>query len=290
MLNSRAIVHHVYPTACKTLPLPPGLGDFLRGSIAIAHHALDLGFDLKIDFSRHPIHAYLDPAHRCDADTDPLPGFDEYFDAQATLIYERLDALQAGARIALCTNLMPHRSRITPAVCRLVASQFVLGADVRDASAALQRSISDQPYAALHIRVVDDDLHARRALTPDLCRAVEEQVLTLWGKRVAVLSNNRALKEALCRRYDLALIDTQAVHLGKAAESSGVRDTLLDFDLLASAGAVYSHSDYGWSSGFSTWAATLSGAPFARLVLPAHRVLPTWVPRVVKGVRRALGV
>ncbi len=289
MLSTRPIVRHVYPTACKTMPLPPGLGDFLRGSIAIAHHALDLGFDLKIDFSGHPIHGYLDPAHRFTADADHLPGFDEYFDADATLVYERLDALQRGDRIAVCTNLMPHPSRITRAVCQLVASQFVLGAGVKGVSSALQRSLSDQPYAALHIRVVDDDLHAPRALTPALCRAIEAQVLERWAPQVVVLSNNRALKEALCKRYDLTFIDTQAVHLGKPTHASGVQDTLVDFDLLASAGAVFSHSDYGWSSGFSTWAATLSGAPFARLVLPQRRPAPAWLPRLVKGARRSLG-
>ena len=50
---------HVYLTSCKTNPQPPGLGDFLRGTIALFYLTESTGYTLSIDYNSHPIFSFL---------------------------------------------------------------------------------------------------------------------------------------------------------------------------------------------------------------------------------------
>lgn len=52
-------ISHVYRTTCTTVTQPPGLGDYLRGSIALAILSYEKGFTLHLDLSHHPIGRYL---------------------------------------------------------------------------------------------------------------------------------------------------------------------------------------------------------------------------------------
>jgi hypothetical protein len=98
---------HCYPTRCTTLKLPPGLGDYLRGGIALAHHALERGWGFELDFSGHPIGKFLDPTASAEASQAPI---DEFFDERASLVYGWMDRLQEGQVGRTCTNLLPHES------------------------------------------------------------------------------------------------------------------------------------------------------------------------------------
>jgi hypothetical protein len=49
---------HKYLTLCKTNPQPPGLADFLRGTIALYNFSNQYGYKLFIDCN-HPLFTYL---------------------------------------------------------------------------------------------------------------------------------------------------------------------------------------------------------------------------------------
>ena len=120
--------------------------------------------------------------------------------------------------------------------------------------------------AVLHVRVPDADFRSLQTTQPALCLAIESRVLPIWDRRVAVLSNNPGLRAALCERYGFHLIEAESVHLGACDVSDqAVRDTLVDFALICSASHVFSHSAYGWKSGFSYWAAAIHGIAFESL-------------------------
>lgn len=58
VLNEQKICIHNYLTICKTNPQPPGLGDFIRGTIALFNYSNKYNYKLYIDDS-HPIFKYL---------------------------------------------------------------------------------------------------------------------------------------------------------------------------------------------------------------------------------------
>ena len=59
--DSNPIVIHSYFPKLKTIPQPPGLADFLRGSIALYQYSKKYGFTLYFDKDIHPIFNYLKP-------------------------------------------------------------------------------------------------------------------------------------------------------------------------------------------------------------------------------------
>jgi hypothetical protein len=260
-------LRHAYRTAYKTLALPPGLGDYLRGSIALAHHARERGWRLELDFSGHPIGRFLTQHAAVTAPDEPVA---EFFDSRATQLYRWMDALTLEAPSRLCTNLLPHQSRIDEGVCTLVREQLTFSPEIVAAAARLHATVSDADFAVVHVRMADEDFHTEQPAALALRQRLEHHIVRRWGHRVAVLSNNQGVKRALSERFQLPLIDTAAAHLGACdASHEAIRDTLVDFALLGRAGAIYSYSAYHWKSGFSHWAATLYGVPYEAVHLPA---------------------
>ncbi|MEO3691063.1 hypothetical protein [Roseateles paludis] len=270
---------HCYPTRCTTLKLPPGLGDYLRGGIALAHHALERGWGFELDFSGHPIGKFLDPTASAEASQAPI---DEFFDERASLVYGWMDRLQEGQVGRTCTNLLPHESRITPRVREAMQANLRLNPAILATAQDTKSAIAgDQPMAVLHVRVADADFRSLQTTQPALCAAIESRVLPTWGRRVAVLSNNPGLRAALCERYGFRLIEAEAVHLGACdVNDQAVRDTLVDFALICSASQVFSHSAYGWKSGFSYWASAIHGIQFDSLRAEHTEVTPVWKQRL----------
>ena len=277
-------LHHVYPVACTTYASPPGLGDYLRGSIALAHHARERGHALQLDFSSHPIGRFL----RVPPPAPPVEApFEEFFDVRATMVYDWLDELTPGSPARLSTNLLPHDSRIDDEICAIVRRQLDFEPAILEAAERLHRRIADDRFAVLHLRVADADFHGEQAASVPLFHYVETRIVPTWGRRIAVVSNNASMKKALSLRFGLPLIDTAAVHLGAHRGSpDGVRDTLIDFALLARASQIYSHSVYGWKSGFSHWCATLHGIPYERIELAPTKAAPRlrrWIQRTLQA-------
>lgn len=274
---------HCYPTRCTTLKLPPGLGDYLRGGIALAHHALERKWVFELDFSGHAIGKFLDPAANPVASPEAI---DEFFDERASQIYSWMDRLEDGQVGRACTNLLPHESRITAPVRKAMQDQMRLNpAILSTAQDTKSRIAGAQPMAVLHVRVPDADFRSLQTTQPALCLAIESRVLPIWDRRVAVLSNNPGLRAALCERYGFHLIEAESVHLGACDVSDqAVRDTLVDFALICSASHVFSHSAYGWKSGFSYWAAAIHGIAFESLRAEHIEVTPVWK----QGLKEAL--
>lgn len=280
-------VHHVYPTKCATLDKPPGFGDYLRGSIALAHHARERKFDLRLDFSRHPMRHFL----RGQEELAPSAGaVDEFFDDRATLIYDWLDDLQAGGAGFACTNLLPHASRIDDGILASIRDQLQFSSEILDTSRLIRDQVTADSFAAIHLRFSDDDFETDKGLAGKLFDHIEATIIPTWGRRLAVVSNNAYAKRALSERYGLHHIDTRAVHLGQGNGSqSDVRDTLIDFALMAQASEIYSHSAYTWKSGFSHWCATLHGIPFHPMVIES-RGPGAFLRNAARGLKNRLGV
>lgn len=274
---------HCYPTRCTTLKLPPGLGDYLRGGIALAHHALERQWVFELDFSGHPIGKFLDPAASPEASPETI---DEFFDERASLVYGWMDRLQAGQIGRTCTNLLPHESRITASVRATMQANMRLNPAILATAQDTRAKIAEgQSMAVLHVRVPDADFRSLQTTQPELCAAIESRVLPAWDRRVAVLSNNPGLRAALCQRYGFQLIEAESVHLGACDVSDqAVRDTLVDFALICSASHVFSHSAYGWKSGFSYWAAAIHGIAFESLRAEHAEVAPAWKQRLKEAL------
>jgi hypothetical protein len=265
------IVRHTYLTRCTTVRQPPGFGDYLRGSIGLAILAQEQGFSLKIDLSHHPVGAFL----RDKRPPTALPGeVSEFFNERAHLLPEFVAHLRDDASVSLTTNCCPDVGKVTDAVRQLVRTQLSWDESIESRAEEVQRNISEGTFAILHVRVADGRFHAWSAANGSLCRRIERHVLPAWRGRLAVLSNNQAVKKALSERYNLPFVSTDAVHLGECnGLESKIRDTLVDFAIMSRASTIFSYSEYSWDSGFSRWCACLYDVPFISMRRPSDSVV-----------------
>jgi len=274
-------VHHTYRTACTTVRQPPGFGDFLRGSIALAILSLEKGFSLRLDFTHHPIGRFLREQRPSGAAPQQVV---EFFNDRAALLPSFLDGLDPGASVAVTTNASPDMRLLTDEVRALVLPQLAFDDVIDSAAASLARTIHDGDFAILHVRVADGVATVGADERRGLIRYVKHHIMPKWGSRLAVVSNATSLKKELSDSCGLPFIDTGAVHLGECSGTEAdVRDTLIDFALLSRAGEIFSWSNYAWTSGFSTWCACLHGIPFVHV-----RLQPTLGERLGRAVRTRL--
>ena len=264
------VVRHTYRTRCSTSGQPPGFGDYLRGSLALAILAQEQGFSLELDLSHHPAGAFL----RDKRPPRASPGeVSEFFNERAHLLPEFVAHLRDDESVSLTTNCCPDVGKVTDAVRELVWSQLSWDESIESRADEVRRNISEGTFAILHIRIADERFHARSARIESLSRLIERNVLPAWRGRLAVLSNNQAVKKALSERYNLPFVSTGSVHLGECnGVESEIRDTLVDFAIMSRASTIFSYSEYSWDSGFSRWCACLYDVPFISIRRPFNPV------------------
>jgi hypothetical protein len=238
-----------------------------------------MGFELQIDFSAHPIGCFVHPQNIHSQTSAQVV---EFFNERTNLLPEYLRWLVSGQRAFLITNAFPQESETNDETRRLVRSQLTFNATVRNQAASIIDMIG-RPYAVFHLRVTDQ-LAGSASINPKLVRRLTRylscNVMPTWDHRIAVLSNNRHLKQAVTSHLNLPTIDTCAVHLGESKEedtaNNGVRDTLVDFTLISEAATIYSYSNYSWRSGFSKQCSELYNVPFTDLRPVIGTPSPGW--------------
>ena len=59
---TKELVIHRYTNQCKTVQLPPGFADFLKGTLYLYQSSLQIpNMELLVDFSHHPVGMFIDP-------------------------------------------------------------------------------------------------------------------------------------------------------------------------------------------------------------------------------------
>lgn len=257
------VVNHVYRTTCSTVRQPPGFGDYLRGTISLAILSLENGFDLRLDFSQHPIGKFLRNKPTSLGSPESVV---EFFNERTSFLLEFIENLKDDQTVSITTNLEPDEGKINNDVRKLIREQLAFNTLIEESASRLSKEISDENFAILHVRVEDQHSRTDNVEIKQLYKYTEINLIPSWGNRLAVLSNNKGVKWALSAKFGLPFIDTGTVHLGECnSADSDIRDTLIDFVLMSRASAIFSYSAYIWKSGFSKWCASLNNVPFVEI-------------------------
>jgi hypothetical protein len=262
-------VIHTYRTKYASVAQAPGLGDFLRGSLALAVLAEKKGFDLSIDFSNHPIGGFVISAPPSMAEVH----VEEFFNERKALLEPFVESLRPGQIVTISTHQHIDEKRITDAVRSSLRAAIRFNADIEATAASIATALGGPPFAVLHIRVADEDARSETMGSGSgeiagIVAYVEAFIYPQWGSRIAVLSNNQSVKRMLAERFGLYYIQTGSVHLGECGTSdSDVRDSLIDFSLIARSSHIFSYSAYGWTSGFSRQCANVYDIPYTQILL-----------------------
>lgn len=263
-----SLVIHTYRTRCTTVAQPPGFGDFLRGCAALYQLSEKYGFDLKVDFSNHPLSKFLEQ-YDC-IEHDDSNEVHEFFNKDNILLEPFLSSLPEESLSLVTTHCVPVagidggcqqflKKRLSPnkqlkGVIKDIASQ--LGGE----------------FCVVHLRMGDHAMGSNAAAVPVVDEWFHDAIVPEWGNKILVLSDNMGVKEHLSACFGIFYIDNIPVHLGQCgtleSPADGVRDALIDFFIMSRAKKIYQYSVYPWGSGFSDMCSRIYGVPLIKIVHP----------------------
>jgi hypothetical protein len=125
-------------------------------------------------------------------------------------------------------------------------------------------------FAVIHIRSGDKYLLKDQRLN----LFVIKKIISILEKnmkqntRYLLISDNNNIKILLKKVFpNLTIQLNKITHLGDATnqEDESIKDTLIDFYLMANSYQIISFSPYNWGSGFSKWCSVLFNIPFSQI-------------------------
>jgi len=259
--NPMSVCVHRYLTTCQTNPQPPGLADFLRGTIALYNLSQEHGYTLKINRD-HPIFRYLkDPFQETHADSfsktlEFLPPMSyEEIHRQLNLLFSSKKSFQImtnsfytnkgrfnwGDITEDCRRYMKKLLTPSPLLIDHVHHAFSPFLDL------------EKPFKAIHIRTNDYNIHHTQFdestldhfLSPIRIQLESDSSTYVVFTDCSVLGNK--LKDL--NLQNLVYVDTKKVHLGDLIhqEERSILDTLGDFFMLSLAKEIYYIEESGFS-------------------------------------------
>lgn len=260
-----ALVIHTYRTVCNTVSQPPGFGDFLRGSAALYQFSKKYGFDLKMDFSRHPLSHYLEQY-----DTIALGDavVHEFFNQNNAALEPFLSGLPENSQAFVTTHCVPLAD-INESCRRFLKKRLTPQKPLKVILKGVLQQLG-RHYCLVHLRMGDHAMGGHVAAVPVVDAWFRDVIVPEWGNRIVVISDNRGIKEYLSNRFGVMFIPNTPVHLGQcgtvASPGDGVGDAMVDFFIMSRAQKIYQYSVYPWGSGFSDMCARLYRVPLVKIV------------------------
>lgn len=253
------MIVHPYLLQQRTVELPPGLGDYLRGSIGLAQFCLANGFSFHMDFRKHPLGQWLIPVDYPGLEEDYE--WTELFNIAPSVFLESMNRIVGHDNVFVCTNCKLSFPEFWRPATELVKKFIVPNSDLRE-RIDCRKSEYGQDYEIIHIRVEDDffDKHIPQGKYDRICKLIDSR------PHAIIMTSSKLLNDRLAvfRRVSNA----HPVHCGGIEKlnqlHAGILSTLVDFFLLSEARRIYQISMYDWGTGFSDRCEDLYGVPIQR--------------------------
>jgi hypothetical protein len=248
--NNNKICIHNYLKKCETGSLPPGLTDFLRGTIALYDFSKKYNYKLYINKTSNPVFKYFENCEYYINDTDSIKGTFELL-SQAkieftTHILEKL--FQNGFDFSVITNC-------------LLKDIFVEGIDddCREFIVKIlqpTKIINDKleyvfnilkingDYNAIHIRFGDIFL-CQNELDYNILNKIDNIIKSIIEKSdkpvILVTDSGLMSKELLKINNEIRYWDNKKIHIGFLFnyDEEAIVDTLVDFFILSKSKTIH---------------------------------------------------
>jgi hypothetical protein len=264
---SNLTVVHTYRQNCTTIQQSPGFGDFLRGTITLYELSIKYGFKLNLDFSFHSLYDLLKQHYNADG-LDKLPVY-EFFNQKNCELESFVVGQSELGKICLITHAVPNQD-ITRSCRQFLIRRLRPTKKLSSYISAIADELELSGYCTVHIRMGDNQFNSELTLPSRLENWFVEEVLSIWGTNVLVLSDNISIKRILKEKFDIKIIKVKPVHLGQLpmckASKDEVRDTFTEFHLMSRSSWIYQYSVYPWGSSFSEICAKIYDIPFEKQV------------------------
>ena len=270
-----------------------GFGDYIRGSLSLIQICQIHNLQFDMNYVNHPVSKFLTNTTNNDnlsiqsnsINYNGVSMFtDNNFDRNDKTYHKRMiDLLNSvtTSHYYLFCNSFPIVDP-TPTQRRIIASKIQPNEVLQEAILGTMSELGLERggYRVIHIRTGDRYLLNNARLDANLINKVvstiNKNVSRLSPFKYLILSDNVELKKVLFTIYSsdkfVIQIDKSITHLGEGAvkDDESVKNTLVDFFLLAQSNAIISMSPYLHESSFSKYCGILFGIPniFNKLDIP----------------------
>lgn len=265
-------VIHRYLQKLKTNPNPPGLADFLRGTITLYQYSNKYGYTLKVDTSSHPLFKVLDVPEHINEVCDPEEDTHEII---YPIVYNDMpkmldDLFSRGSDINIITHAYFLETQNMSEEYNFIKSLLTPNAKLRELITNIQSDLSidvSKPYITIHVRTGDESLVNNIADSTNTTHAVESISKYIANmnpvKQVLLITDSREVKDRLKNTY--ATVPCNPVHIGMLNTENLIDDlysTLAEFLLMSRSSEIHCISRWVTSSGFSSICAKVYEIPY----------------------------
>lgn len=252
---------HSYKTVCKTVKQPPGLADFIMGTMSLFSHAKT---QVLVNYKDHPIYNFIENKHPLEKleefDSDPI----EFFNKPFTDFIQFLAEIQTPTHIY--TNCRQYT--VTAQLQDFIKNCFTPKKHFQELIQNTLKALNLQNFITIHIRMGDQNMF-KDLIEFDNC--FQQIIFSLpKGENLFITSDNSYTKNFFSKQSSLfKTINNKPIHLGDLlnAELLDVQHTLLDFFIMSYSRQIISYSIYG-GTGFSKVCSDIYGIPFSVHYLP----------------------
>jgi len=265
---------HKYLTQCKTNCCPPGLADFLRGTIALYINAKQYGYEIYLEDS-HPIYRYLLSSRYIIGGNnfeveELLPPLSyEIISQKLNLMFRREKSFCIMTN-SFYKNKYYQLENFAPISqdCKIFLQEILRPNDqLKQGIASVFSSLNIlEPYSVIHLRFGDQFL-VNNIYDENIMNNVNIRIQNLLknqnNTKFILLSDSSEISKRLkVMNPSLYYWENQKIHIGALSTNTGINndvfDTLIDFFILAKSQTIY----YTNFSGFSKIISLIYDKPY----------------------------
>lgn len=255
---------HKYLTTCHTNPQPPGLADFLRGTIALYIFSKTYGYELSID-GEHPLFNYLKPnkniiCNNSNYNTEeflpPLSYADIYSKLSNIFKSERSFCVMTNSFYTLENESLSNFGVISEDCADFIKDILSPTPEVENQLKYIFNTIykirMNDDFKVIHLRFGDIFIH-NNVYNDSLYSYYYNKILTLVNqtpdvKYILITDSSETANKLKTNIPELLYWDNTKIHMGdlKNIQSSNILDTITDFFTISRSNEIISNG-----SGFS---------------------------------------
>lgn len=249
-----------------------GLGDLLRGTIYLHQLSVQLGFNLVVDLSMHPISKHLlvkdhDHAQYINENMNKLHIVNAHEPRKFNVIYNA--SLDPNEPLLICTNMF-CREPLSDSCKHFMKT--LLTPNEAFTNYMIQQNTAynlSAPYSIMHIRLGDDEFFENKPVNVNDINDAITIIKRYTRPDDILLSNSHRFKQRVKSLHGttIPMFKTRPLHLGELSTmfhnnvADSFKETLYEFFVLGHASTIKTYSVYDWVSGFVKFAGLIYDVP-----------------------------
>ena len=237
---------------------PHGFGDYLRGSISIAHYAKYFGINFKLSMNTHLIGKYVinnnEDAFQL-TEIKNIHGHSKYNE-----VYDIFTQFMKSNEniLYITTNLIYSMKLPTQDIKNTINSFLIFKPKYYEMA---EQMFNLKKYAVIHIRCSDEcfDTKLNTIKINTLFKEIKNLQLS---SNTIIMSNNYSLKKLIHKTLGFYFIDKKSVHTAKEKNLNELESTIIEYIILSKSSHTYCFTCYNHGSGFSEHCSVLNNIPY----------------------------